>query len=137
MSESQPTFADAVAQGRKLYAHLADTLQMTDRKGEWARWSNCELARRAGVSEFTVRSLRENRSDNQIAKSAGVSHTFVDSQRSVTGNVASMNQETPEKRTFTDRYGNESMMNTAKIGKGKSQPEPVELHTCTTPTHRR
>jgi hypothetical protein len=68
-------------------------------------------------------------SSREIAKSVGVSHTFVDSHRILTGNVASENQKTPEKRTFTDRYGNESMMNTAKIGKGKSQPEPVETTT--------
>ena len=50
---------------------------------EWQKWSDREIARKCGVSDFMVRSLRENRSDT---------------------------------RTYTDRHGNVSVMDTSRIG---------------------
>jgi hypothetical protein len=66
------------------------------RDPEWSLWSNVEIADRCLVSEFMVRqhraSLRENRSEPQ-----------------------------PE-RTYTNKHGSTSTMNTANIG---ARPAPA------------
>lgn len=64
---------------------------------EWSAWSNREIARRAGVSEKFVRSLRPERSE--------------DSGEQV--------------RTYTTKYGTTSSMDTSKIGaqEGERQAE--------------
>jgi hypothetical protein len=56
-------------------------------------------------------------SDYEIAKRVNVSHTFVAGLRSVTSNVSS-------EKTYTDKHGTTTTMNTANIG--KSKPEPLE-----------
>lgn len=43
---------------------------------EWARWSNREIARRCGVDESTVRSLRESRSDVSYTTKHGTTATM-------------------------------------------------------------
>lgn len=64
---------------------------------EWSAWSNREVARRCGVSEGFVRSLRTERSDDH-----------------------------PQERTYTNKHGTEAVMNTSNIGVRETRPtEPA------------
>jgi hypothetical protein len=67
------------------------------RDDEWSQWSDREIARRCAVSDYLVRSLRENRSDNQPQ----------------------------QPRTYTTKHGTTAQMNTGNIGK-QPEPEPEE-----------
>lgn len=61
-----------------------------------------------------------------IARRCGVSHTFVEKSREIiTGNVASDNPESSE-RKFKTRHGGTSTMDTSRIGKRESDEEPEE-----------
>jgi hypothetical protein len=71
---------------------------------EWVAWSNHVIAQRCRVSDVFVGKLR-----NQLAP--------------VTTNVCS--EEPPQARTYTDRHGHISMMNTANIGGRSRAEEPV------------
>lgn len=73
---------------------------------EWSQWSDREIARRCAVSVMTVSRARESLSQS-------------DSQ-TVTSDFRS------EERTYTDRHGNVSTMNTANIGKSRTRTPEVE-----------
>lgn len=64
--------------------------------GEWSAWSNREIARRAGVSEKFVRSLRPERSDDDA------------------------------ERTYTTKHGTVAKMDTARIGKAERAERDAE-----------
>jgi hypothetical protein len=63
---------------------------------KWSTWSNAQIAKHIGVSAMTVGRVKKER-----------------------------NPETPKKTTYTDKHGNESTMDTSKIGK-KPKDEPKE-----------
>lgn len=66
---------------------------------EWAAWSNSEIARRCAVSDKTVAVVRD----------------------ALTSEIRSE----PTQRTYQDRHGNVSQMETARIGRRQAeQPEP-------------
>lgn len=69
---------------------------------EWGKWSNHEIARRCKVSDVYVGKLRKVW---------------------VTTNVCS---ENPDERTFTDKHGNETVMNVANIGAKVTIPSELE-----------
>ena len=69
------------------------------RDEEWAQWSDREIARRCGVSDRFVNSIRA----------------------SVTANRS---QSEPAERTYTTKHGTTATMNTENIGRKK--PEPVD-----------
>ncbi|WP_022947131.1 hypothetical protein [Methylohalobius crimeensis] len=56
----------------------------------WAQWSNVQVAKQCGVSEYLVRSLRFNRSEDDA-----------------------------QPRNYTTKHGTEATMNTANIGRRK------------------
>ena len=62
---------------------------------EWNKWSNREIARKCGVSEFLVRQLRDSHCDKNAVT------------------------------TYTTKHGTTAQMNTANIGKGKSSESPL------------
>jgi len=66
---------------------------------EWSRWSDREIARQCGVSDYMVRSLRGNRSDN----------------------------EQSDERTYTTRHGTEAAMNTTNIGRAAADDRLSEI----------
>ena len=57
-------------------------------------------------------------SDREIAAKAGVSHPFVAKQRCLTGNVAS-------ERTYTTKHGTRSTMNTENVGATETERDPT------------
>ena len=60
-------------------------------------------------------------SDREVARQCRVSHPFVAKFRpSLTGNVSS------EPRTYTDKHGNQSRMNTSNIGRGSYDESAVD-----------
>lgn len=63
---------------------------------KWSEWSNAQIAKHIGVSAMTVGRVKKER-----------------------------NIEQPAKKTFVDKHGNESTMDTSKIGK-KPKAEPKE-----------
>lgn len=63
---------------------------------EWSRWSDREIARRCGVSDRFVNSIR----------------AFL------TANIRSEDQDAT--RTYTDKHGNQSTMNVSNIGRDRS-----------------
>lgn len=65
---------------------------------EWSKWSDREIARQASVGHQMVAPLRA----------------------SVTGRATS-------ERTYTDRHGNQTTMNTANIGINREAPEPSPM----------
>lgn len=62
---------------------------------EWSKWSDREIARQASVSQPFVSRLRPALTDNVIS----------------------------ETRTYTDKHGNQSAMNTANIGGNRERPD--------------
>ena len=64
---------------------------------KWSTWSNAQIAKHIGVSAMTVGRVKKERSPETPAK----------------------------KTTYTDKHGNESIMDTSKIGK-KPKDEPKE-----------
>ncbi len=67
---------------------------------EWSRWSDSEVARRCGVSQPFVGQVR--------------------------GSLITVISDPPVERTYTDRWGNETTMQTGDIGRRTS---PVDLDT--------
>jgi hypothetical protein len=64
---------------------------------KWGEWSNAQIAKHIGVSAMTVGRVKKERNPEKPAK----------------------------KTTYTDKHGNESTMDTSKIGK-KPKDEPKE-----------
>lgn len=64
---------------------------------KWGEWSNAQIAKHIGVSAMTVGRVKKERNPDKPAK----------------------------KTTYTDKHGNESTMDTSKIGK-KPKDEPKE-----------
>lgn len=67
---------------------------------EWSLWTDSEIARRCAVHHSTVAAVRSS-----LAKTAS---------------------DTPNERTYTDRHGNVTTMNTANIGKSRTRTTEVE-----------
>lgn len=67
------------------------------RDEEWSRWSDREIARRCGVHHQLVARLRQSLDD-------------------------SSSDPAPTERTYRDRWGNESVMNTPAINAGRTEP---------------
>lgn len=68
-------------------------------------------------------------SDREIARRCGVSHPFVSQIRA---SLVTVTSEPATERTYTDRHGNVSTMNTANIG-ARPAPEPAPSHTYRAP----
>jgi hypothetical protein len=64
---------------------------------KWGKWSNAQIAKHIGVSAMTVGRVKKEKAEPQQAK-----------------------------KTYTDKHGNESTMDTSKIGKKKPKDEPKE-----------
>lgn len=64
---------------------------------EWSKWSNVEIAKRCGVGETLVRSLRAERSEDDAP------------------------------RTYTTRHGTIAQMDTSRIGKTERPAAAAEL----------
>jgi hypothetical protein len=90
---------------------------------EWRQWSDREISRRCGVDGKTVASLRP-----------------------VTAELPQLDPVTNPTRTYTDKHGNTSTMNTAGIGRPRVNPDldreytfrddPRQLHIPTvSPSH--
>lgn len=101
------------------------------RDAEWQRWSDREIARCCAVDHKTVAKVRsdvtaEIRSEKPI----------------VTGEIPSEESDLTEefinggavKRTYTDKHGNESVMNTANIGR-KVESEDEQTPTGAEPSN--
>jgi len=70
---------------------------------EWAQWSDREIARRCGVSNFTVSKMRQEMQESSLLDSNS------------------------EERSYTTKHGTISTMNTGRIGAAVIVPEAREL----------
>ena len=66
---------------------------------EWGRWSNCEIARRCGVSEFLVRKFRPTSIKSKLDRNTECA--------------------------YTTKHGSPATMNTANIGKAPKAAETI------------
>ena len=66
---------------------------------EWGKWSNYKIAEKCGVSDVTIYNIRKELS------------------------LLNFSGEQESERTYTDKHGNITTMNTSNIGKSKQIPE--------------
>jgi len=86
---------------------------------EWSGWTNCEIARRCGVNEKTVRRTRDS------LTSAKPKYGVQPRDEAMLDESSSMKSNTPTTRTFTHpKTGKPTQMNTAKIGRTKQRQKP-------------
>jgi len=78
---------------------------------EWSHWSDREIARRCNVNHHLVASLREQLAP-VITRSSPSETAAAVGSTSGGGDVGQ-----PQTRTYTDRHGNTSTMNTGNIGR--------------------
>jgi hypothetical protein len=104
---------------------------------EWQQWSNREIARVCHVNEKTVRNVRndltaEIRSE-ELAQSSKIRSDESTKSEEIRSDEKVDHVEGDEVRTYRNKHGTISTMNTANIGKGTQEetmtPTPVEVST--------
>jgi hypothetical protein len=73
------------------------SIQIMLKHPKWSEWSNAQIAKHIGVSAMTVGRVKKENNPDKVAK-----------------------------KTYVDKHGNESTMDTSKIGKKKPKDEPKQ-----------